>query len=105
MLDTSILLLIIPDHPGNRSIVTGKLFEYIAAGKPIICIGPVDGDATAILKETGHGTTFPYMDPKGISDYLSTLVPDNPVLGKILPTVFSRRELIGKIVSLLEKLK
>ena len=105
MLETSILLLIIPDHPGNRSIVTGKLFEYIAAGKPVICIGPVDGDATAILKETGHGTTFPYMDPKGISDYLSTLVPDNPILGKISPTVFSRRELTGKIVSLLEKLK
>jgi glycosyltransferase involved in cell wall biosynthesis len=43
MLKTTVLLLIIPDHQSNKSIITGKLFEYIAAGKPIICLGPVMG--------------------------------------------------------------
>jgi glycosyltransferase involved in cell wall biosynthesis len=38
MLKTSVLLLIIPDHQSNKSIITGKIFEYIASGKPIICL-------------------------------------------------------------------
>src|SRR5450759_4691775 len=78
MLETSILLLIIPDHQSNRSIITGKIFEYIASEKPVICLGPVDGDAAEILKETGHGITFEYNDSKGISEYLTCLLYTSP---------------------------
>ena len=49
MLSSSVLLLVIAKHPGNRSFLSGKLFEYIAAGKPVLCLGPVDGDAAFIL--------------------------------------------------------
>jgi glycosyltransferase involved in cell wall biosynthesis len=104
MLESTILLLIIPDHQSNRSIITGKLFEYIAAGKPIICLGPDDGDAAGILRETGHGTTFSYKDSNGVLDYLLKLTSDNSIIEKIPLKIFSRRELTRKIVSLLEKL-
>ncbi|MGA2408069.1 MAG: glycosyltransferase family 4 protein [Bacteroidales bacterium] len=104
MLESTILLLIIPDHQSNRSIITGKLFEYIAAGKPIICLGPDDGDAAGILRETGHGTTFSYKDSNGVLDYLLKLTSDNSIIEKIPLKVFSRRELTRKVVSLLEKL-
>ena len=30
MMSSSMLLLIIPDHRSNRSILTGKIFEYLA---------------------------------------------------------------------------
>jgi hypothetical protein len=93
--------LIIPDHHSNKSIITGKLFEYIAARKPVICLGPVDGDAAGYLNETGHGFTFAYNDSKGILDCLTTLLTDNTLTGKISPQVFSRKELTGKVVSLL----
>ena len=99
--ESTILLLIIPDHHSNKSIITGKLFEYIAAGKPVICLGPVDGDAAGYLNETGHGFTFAYNDSRGILDYLTTLLTDNSIAGKISPQVFSRKELTGKVVSLL----
>jgi glycosyltransferase involved in cell wall biosynthesis len=44
---------------GSRaSCATGKLFEYLAAGAPIVCISGVPNEATAILTETGAGQTL-----------------------------------------------
>jgi glycosyltransferase involved in cell wall biosynthesis len=101
MLKTSVLLLIIPDHQSNKSIITGKLFEYIASGKPVICLGPDDGDAAGIMRNTGHGMTFSYTDSKGICEYLSNLISDISFEEKMSRKVFSRRELTKKILPLL----
>jgi glycosyltransferase involved in cell wall biosynthesis len=101
MLKTSVLLLIIPDHKSNKSIITGKIFEYIASGKPIICIGPLDGDAAGIIGNKEYGKTFSYMDSKGISEYLASLISEKPVLERTSSEVYSRKELTGKIIPLL----
>ena len=101
MLDSSVLLLIIPDHQSSRSIITGKIFEYIASERPVICLGPTDGDAAEILKETGHGLTFEYNDSNGISEYLKTLIADGSFIGKNSPKTYSRTELTRKVVSIL----
>jgi glycosyltransferase involved in cell wall biosynthesis len=101
MLNSSALLIIIPDHKSNKSIITGKLFEYLASSKPVICLGPSDGDAARIIEDCGHGKTFHYEDFKGISEYLATLAA-NPVIGeKKSPSVYRRDILVRKIVSLL----
>jgi glycosyltransferase involved in cell wall biosynthesis len=104
MADSTVLLLIIPDHQSNNSIITGKLFEYLATGKPIICLGPENGDAAEIIKETGHGMTFSYMDSKGISDYLSSLISGESITERLSPKVFSRIELTRKVISILQTL-
>jgi glycosyltransferase involved in cell wall biosynthesis len=104
MLKTSVLLLIIPDHQSNKSIITGKIFEYLASGKPIICLGPPDGDAAGIIGNTGYRRTFSYMDSKGISEYLSSLATEMPFIESISPAVYSRKELTGKIIPLLSNL-
>lgn len=70
MTDSSLLLLIIPENPNNNNITTGKIFEYIASGKPVICIGPKDGDAAMILSESKCGQTFADSDHSGILSYL-----------------------------------
>ena len=51
MIKARILLLIIPEIENNKGILTGKLFEYLATGNPILNIGPKDGDAATILNE------------------------------------------------------
>ncbi|MGD9488335.1 MAG: glycosyltransferase [Calditrichaceae bacterium] len=58
MIDSDLLLLVIPDIPENRGIVTGKIFEYMASGNYILGIGPVDGDAAMILEQTGSGKMY-----------------------------------------------
>ena len=101
MLDTSALLLIIPDHHSSRSIITGKLFEYLASGKPIICLGPADGDAAQILEETGHGKTFNYNDSEGIAEYLQILVSNPEITEKVSPSIYSRENLVKRLIALL----
>lgn len=58
---TLLLLLLMPDsEPRAKGLVTGKLFEYMASGRPILCIGPEDGDAARILRETHAGQTVSF---------------------------------------------
>ena len=101
MLGTSVLLLIIPDHHSSKSIITGKLFEYLASGKPVISLGPVDGDAAEILAECGHGRTFDYDDTSGIFEYLKILMKNPQVSEKILPSIYRRDNLVQRVVTLL----
>ncbi len=58
---TILLLLLMPDsEPRAKGLVTGKLFEYMASGRPILSIGPEDGDAAKILSETNAGQTVSF---------------------------------------------
>lgn len=52
---SQVLLLSINRVPSAKGIITGKIFEYLQAKRPILCIGPEDGDAAAILKKTNAG--------------------------------------------------
>ncbi|PIQ35059.1 MAG: hypothetical protein COW63_02380 [Bacteroidetes bacterium CG18_big_fil_WC_8_21_14_2_50_41_14] len=67
------LFLAIPDVPQNEGILTGKLFEYLAARRPIVAVGPVDGDASAIIRECEAGKMFEYTDEKLIVNYLTIM--------------------------------
>ena len=57
---SQVLLLLINNTPNAKGILTGKLFEYLASGRPILCIGPEDGDAARILNETHSGITVSF---------------------------------------------
>ncbi|MGQ9620070.1 MAG: hypothetical protein ACUVTX_03690 [Bacteroidales bacterium] len=102
MASSSVLLLIIPDHSGNKCIITGKLFEYIASGKPVLCLGPCDGDAALILETTGAGLTAGYNDSDKIAGILSSFAENkiNPQKEKII--LFSRKNLAGKISEIIK---
>ena len=104
MASSTILLLIIPEHQSNKSIVTGKIFEYIASGKPVICIGPTDGDAAEIIRESGCGAVFGYDDSEGIYEYLNSLSKDRNGSVKGSIEKYSRVELTGKVARLLGKI-
>ncbi len=67
------LLLLIPNVKENEGILTGKLFEYLGARKPIIGIGPTDGDAAEIVESCHAGKMIPYGDNRQLSAYLTKL--------------------------------
>jgi glycosyltransferase involved in cell wall biosynthesis len=59
---SQVLLLLINDTPNAKGILTGKFFEYMNAGRPILAIGPKGGEADQILKETGTGQLIDFQD-------------------------------------------
>lgn len=44
-----VLLLPINDTPNSAGILPGKLYEYLAVGRPILAVGPSDGDVARVL--------------------------------------------------------
>lgn len=59
---SQVLLLAINKVPSAKGIITGKIFEYLQAKRPILGIGPTNGDAAAIINETGSGSMVEFDD-------------------------------------------
>jgi len=72
--DSEALLLLVPDADGRgRGVLSGKVFEYLAAGRPILAVVPPDGAAAALVRETGSGVVVAPDDVDGIRQALERL--------------------------------
>jgi len=60
---SQVLLLAVNNVKSAKGIITGKIFEYLQAKRPILAIGPEDGDLAEIIKDTNAGVI---VDFKGI---------------------------------------
>ena len=58
----SLLLFAIFNLPNSKLVITGKIFEYLAACSEIISFGPTDGDAATILKTLGRKPMIDFND-------------------------------------------
>ncbi len=72
--DSEALLLLIPEADGRgRGVLSGKVFEYVAVGRPILAAVPPDGAAAELIRETGAGVVVSPDDPAAIRDALEGL--------------------------------
>ena len=103
MAEADYLLLTMTDGPS----LTGKIFEYLATGKPILAITPLDGEVARILRETKSGWCASPNDQAGICAMLtaayeqsrtgrSEFQPDRDVIRR-----FERPRLAGAFAKLL----
>jgi glycosyltransferase involved in cell wall biosynthesis len=73
--DSEALLLLIPEAGGRgRGVLSGKVFEYIAAERPILAAVPPDGAAAELLRESGAGLVVPPEDEDAIGAALADFV-------------------------------
>jgi glycosyltransferase involved in cell wall biosynthesis len=100
MINASVLLLIIPDIDSNKGILTGKLFEYLATGNPILSIGPKDGDAATILNENAHSITVNKEEIEKMCEFVLNSTSMKPLKSIESIERFSRRNLTKEIVNL-----
>ena len=72
--DSEALLLLIPEAGGRgKGVLSGKVFEYIAVGRPILAAVPPDGAAAELIRETGAGLVAPPDEPDAIRAALEEL--------------------------------
>ena len=69
-LGASVLLLPLRNDPDYALILPGKLFEYLAAGHPVLGIGAPDGAMARVLADTGAGSCCAFDDEAGIRSFL-----------------------------------
>lgn len=104
---SQLLLLIEIDSYETRGIIPGKLFEYMAAERPILAIGPKESDVENILKDTNCGKYFNYDDLEEVKAYIldcySKYQNKNLKVHGIGLQYFSRKKLTEKLADVLFK--
>jgi len=105
---SQVLLLIVNNVPSAKGIITGKIFEYLMAKRPILAIAPIDGDLADIIKETNSGVVVDFQDKStlkmAILDLYVTFKQGSLNVEPKNVAQFHRRELSKKVSELIYKI-
>ena len=66
----TMLILPLRNDPEYRPILPGKLFEYLAARRPVLGIGQVDGAMARVLRQTQAGITAGWADETAMREFI-----------------------------------
>jgi hypothetical protein len=103
MTSADCLLLSIPNVENNEAILTGKLFEYVACKKPIVCFGPANGDAADIIWSTDSGRVFDYNNDSNLLDFMSSIYSGNFSLSFKNTELYSRKNLTKRLAEIIRE--
>ncbi|WP_034925567.1 glycosyltransferase family 4 protein [Gillisia sp. CAL575] len=102
---SQILLLVEIDSIETKGIIPGKLFEYIAAKRPILAIGPEDWDVTNILMHTNAGIYFGYQEETSLKEHILSMYKlyktEQLNVSSVNIEKYSRKNLTGELAKLL----
>jgi glycosyltransferase involved in cell wall biosynthesis len=100
------LLLVANTTPGAEATVPGKLFEYLAVGRPALAVAPRESSTADVLDQTGGGWLAAADDPDAIAcvlrrAYTERTRPMTPArVGK-----FDRRALAGELARIFDQVQ
>jgi len=109
MVDSDALLLLINRAPGAHGIVTGKMFEYLGSGRPILCLTPVRGDAADLVTRHRAGIVADSESVpdiyRGLRQLFDAWAAGNPVRGANHEDIlaYDRRELTRQLATLFDE--
>jgi len=102
---SQVLLLLEIDSEDTVGIIPGKLFEYMAAERPILSIGPEGADFSEIIRKTNTGVFHTYEDKEAIKQtlihYYHQYLDQNLKIYGMGLQYYSRRKLTEKLAALL----
>ncbi|WP_372745460.1 glycosyltransferase [Lutibacter sp.] len=98
---SQVLLLIVNNVPSAKGILTGKIFEYLMAKRPILAIAPTNGDLAEIINNANAGKVVDFEDKFSLETHILELYQQfkNGTLSINSNNVaqFHRRELTKKV--------
>jgi glycosyltransferase involved in cell wall biosynthesis len=65
-----VLYLSVNDTANAMGILTGKIYEYLAVKRPILCIGPEEGEAAKVIKNSQSGLVSGFHDKEKLKNNL-----------------------------------
>jgi len=100
----ALMLLCINRIENASYIITGKVFEYLASGKPILAICPENSDVADIIRETSSGWVIPFDQKKIMINILKDIfqkhIENQLIINPKDIYLYSRKELSRKLSSL-----
>lgn len=103
---SQVLLLVEIDSPETKAIIPGKIFEYLAAKRPIISVGPEGSAIEKILAQTQAGKFFNSLHEKELKTYILNLYQDYKsgklTVNSINVEQYSRKRLTKKLAGVIE---
>ena len=104
---SQVLLLSINNVPSAKGIITGKIFEYLQAKRPILAIGPEDGDAAIILKNTNAGEIVDFKNKKTLKaliiDFYNTYKEGNLHVKSDNINQYHRKNITSQLAEVIKK--
>ena len=104
---SQVLLLIEIDSEDTKSIIPGKLFEYLVSERPIIGIGPKEADFAEIILDTNTGVFTDYSEKEklknNISNFFTLYLEGNLKSNGVGLQKYSRKNLTEKLAHLLKR--
>ncbi len=104
---SQVLLLIEINSEDTKSIIPGKLFEYMVSNRPIIAIGPQGSDFADIVKETNTGVFFDYSEKAKLKsvilDFYNQFLEGKLQSNGIGLQQYSRKNLTKQLAQLIRK--
>lgn len=70
MVNSSVLVLLAPNEDATTAFLPGKLFEYLAARRPILCIAQPNHAIRDIISDCKAGQSFDYHEDNDILNFL-----------------------------------
>ena len=102
---SQVLLLIEINSEDTKSIIPGKLFEYMVSGRPIIAIGPENSDFAEIIQNVNTGSFFKYSEKlklkSVILDFYNQFLEGKLQSNGVGLQKYSRKSLTKELVQLL----
>ena len=102
---SQVLLLIEINSEETKSIIPGKLFEYLVSERPIIAIGPKDSDFAEIITTTNTGVFFTYHEKERLKalllEYYDLFKNQNLKINAIGLQQYSRKNLTEQLVKII----
>ena len=100
------LLLLTWDHPEERGVLPGKVFEYLGAGRPVLAMGCTAGVVHDLIASRGLGLSS--NDPAEIAAQLTRWLAEKRAGGvaDVAPAAragFSREEQVRALEGVLER--
>lgn len=100
------LLLLHTREEGADEVVTGKVFEYIASGLPIVSIGPAEMAVNVLLRDDPTAFAAAHTDPVRIEELLAQLAASKaaaalPVRARTQLHAYSRESQFANVLHLI----
>lgn len=98
----NLLLLILTDTKNAKGNIPGKIFEYMATGRPVLALGDPHGDSAQILKSSAGNAVFKHTDQDGIKTFLTNFKPGQSSENSADSNIYSRKTLTKTLAKLLD---